>query len=158
MDDGGEALIGLVGAHGDAFEFLEIAEEVLDQVAPFVDLGIDRQGRDAPWMLQDHDLGPARVEVGDDDVAVERLVRNQAAKGETVDKSESRSLFVGSRSGVAWTVHLSAHLPGNVRSLSTGLGRGQTGRIRGSFGNRRDGGLVRDRILKFSRRALGVLR
>src|SRR6188472_830807 len=86
MDDSGEALIGLVGAHGDAFEFLEIAEEVLDQVAPFVDFGIDRQGRDAPWMLRDHDLGAARVEVGDDDVAVERLVRNQAAKGETVDQ------------------------------------------------------------------------
>jgi len=31
MDHGGEALIGLVGAHGDAFELLELAEEVLDR-------------------------------------------------------------------------------------------------------------------------------
>jgi hypothetical protein len=30
MDHGGEALIGLVGAHCDAFELLELAEEVLD--------------------------------------------------------------------------------------------------------------------------------
>ena len=37
-------------------------------------------------MLRDHDLGAARVEVGDDDVAVKSLVRNQAAKGETVDQ------------------------------------------------------------------------
>jgi len=36
MDQGGEALIGFVGSHGDAFELLELAEEVLDQVAPFV--------------------------------------------------------------------------------------------------------------------------
>ena len=45
MDHGGEALIGFVGAHGDAFELLELAEEVLDQMAPFVDLGVDRQRR-----------------------------------------------------------------------------------------------------------------
>jgi hypothetical protein len=30
MDHGGEALIGLVSAHRDAFELLEPAEEVLD--------------------------------------------------------------------------------------------------------------------------------
>jgi len=51
MDHGGEALIGLVGAHGDAFEFLEFAEEVLDQVSPLVELGVDPQRRGAPWML-----------------------------------------------------------------------------------------------------------
>ena len=45
MDDGGEALVGFVGAHGDALELLEFAEEVLDQVTPFVDLGVERQGR-----------------------------------------------------------------------------------------------------------------
>ena len=50
MDDGGEALVGFVGAHGDAFELLELAEEVLDQVAPFVDFGVDRQGR---WRAAD---------------------------------------------------------------------------------------------------------
>jgi hypothetical protein len=51
MDVCGKALIGFVCAHGDAFELLELAEEVLDQVAPFVEVGIERQGRSAPWML-----------------------------------------------------------------------------------------------------------
>ena len=37
MNHGGEALIGLVGAHGDAFELLELGEEVLDEMPPFVD-------------------------------------------------------------------------------------------------------------------------
>ena len=41
MDSGGEAVIGLVAAHGDALELHELAEEVFDQVTPFVDLGVD---------------------------------------------------------------------------------------------------------------------
>jgi hypothetical protein len=41
MDHGGEALIGLVGAHGDAFELLELAEEILDEMAPLVHLLVD---------------------------------------------------------------------------------------------------------------------
>jgi len=48
MDDCGEALIGFVCTHGDAFEFLKLAEEILDQVAPLVDLSVDRQRRGAP--------------------------------------------------------------------------------------------------------------
>jgi len=34
MDDGCETLVGFFGAHGDAFELLEFAEEVLDQMTP----------------------------------------------------------------------------------------------------------------------------
>ena len=41
MDHGLEALVGFVGAHGDAFEFLEFTEEVLDEMTPFVHLGVD---------------------------------------------------------------------------------------------------------------------
>ena len=51
MDDGGceidhrfEAAVGLVASHGDALEFLQLAEEVLDQVAPFVNLLVDIEG------------------------------------------------------------------------------------------------------------------
>jgi hypothetical protein len=44
VDHSGEALIGLVAAHGDAFELFELAKEIFDQVAPLVDLGIDRAG------------------------------------------------------------------------------------------------------------------
>ena len=47
----GEALIGFVCAHGDAFELLELAKEVFDQVSPLVELGVDRQRHSAPWML-----------------------------------------------------------------------------------------------------------
>jgi hypothetical protein len=41
MEHGGEALIGLVRAHGDAFEALELAEEVFDEMPPFVHLIVD---------------------------------------------------------------------------------------------------------------------
>jgi hypothetical protein len=43
MDHGGEALIGLVGSHGDAFEFFELAEEVFDEMPPFVHLLVDSE-------------------------------------------------------------------------------------------------------------------
>jgi hypothetical protein len=36
-----EALISFVAAHCDAFEFLEFAKEILDQVPPFIHLLID---------------------------------------------------------------------------------------------------------------------
>ena len=68
VDHGGEALIGFVGAHGDAFELLELAEEVLDQVAPFVHLSINDERRNAARMLGDDDLGAACVEVGDNGI------------------------------------------------------------------------------------------
>src|SRR6202140_3845127 len=86
MDVRGEALIGFVRAHCDAFEFLELTEEILDQVTPLVDLGVDWQRHGAPWMLRDDDLGAALVEVGNDGIAVEGLVGDEAVKGETVDE------------------------------------------------------------------------
>ena len=55
MDDGGceidhclEALVCLVTSHCDAFEFLQLAEEVLDQVAPFVNVLVDIERLGAP--------------------------------------------------------------------------------------------------------------
>jgi hypothetical protein len=47
MEVCGEALVGFVCAHGDAFEFLELAEEVLDQVSPLIELGVDTVRRPA---------------------------------------------------------------------------------------------------------------
>ena len=51
MDDGGsevdhglETCVCLVGSHCDAFEFLQLAEEFLDQVSPFVDVLVDIEG------------------------------------------------------------------------------------------------------------------
>ena len=52
-----EALVGFVGAHGDAFEFFEFTEEVLDEMTPFVHLGVDLERDGAPRVLRNHDLG-----------------------------------------------------------------------------------------------------
>jgi hypothetical protein len=60
MDHGGEALIGFVGAHGDAFEFLELAEEVFDEVPPFIRLLVDGERLCATRMLGDDDFCAAR--------------------------------------------------------------------------------------------------
>src|SRR4029077_1178130 len=70
MDHGGETLIGLVGAHGDAFELLELSEEVLDHVPPFVHLLVDGERLCAARILGDNNLGTPRVELGDNGVAI----------------------------------------------------------------------------------------
>src|SRR5271169_3475788 len=86
MDHGCEALIGFVGAHGDAFEVLEPGEEILDEMPPFVHLLVDGQRLCTPRMLGDDDLGAARVEFGDNSVAVERLVGDQRIEGQSLDE------------------------------------------------------------------------
>src|SRR6478752_9544266 len=86
IDHGGVALVGLVGSHGDALEFLELAEKVLDEVAPLVDVAVERDGLGSPGMLGDDDLGAACVEIGDDGVAVKGLVGNQSAKGDPLEQ------------------------------------------------------------------------
>jgi hypothetical protein len=78
-------LIGLAGAHRDTFELLEPAEEVLDEMPPFVHLLVDGERLCAAWMLGDNGLCAARVEIGDDDVAVERLVGDQRVEGQSFD-------------------------------------------------------------------------
>ena len=70
-------MICFVGAHGDAFELLQFAEEVLDEMTPLVEIAIERQWFGAPRMLGNDDPGAARVEIGDDGIAIERLVGDQ---------------------------------------------------------------------------------
>jgi hypothetical protein len=67
-------LIGFVAAHCAAFELLEFAEEILDQMPPFITLLIDFEGLGSARMLRDDDLGSAFVEGSDDSIAIERLV------------------------------------------------------------------------------------
>ena len=86
MDDGCEALIGFVCPHRDAFEFLELAEEILDQVPPLVEFGVQPHRQRPPWVLRDHDLCAALVKVGNDGIAVEGLVGDQSAEGDSVDQ------------------------------------------------------------------------
>src|SRR5574337_319013 len=86
VEVGGEALVGLVGTHGDPLEFLELAEEVLDQVAPFIHLLVNGKRLRSARMLGDHDLGAARIELSDNRVAVEGFVRDQRAEGDALDE------------------------------------------------------------------------
>ena len=86
MNDGCEALICLVGAHSDTFELLEFAEEILDQVTPFIHFGVDDERLGAAGMPGDDGRGAAFVEVGDDGVAVEGFVRDQRAKADPVEE------------------------------------------------------------------------
>ena len=51
MDHGCKALVGFLGAQGDALELLELAEEILDQVTPFIHLLVDGERPCAAWML-----------------------------------------------------------------------------------------------------------
>ena len=86
MDHGGEAAVGFAGAHGDTLELFELAEEVFDEVAPLVELAVERQGWNAPWVLRDDDLGAARVEIGDDGVGVEGFISDQSAEHHIVEQ------------------------------------------------------------------------
>lgn len=89
MDHGCEAVIGLVSAERDALEFLELAEEVFDQMPPFVHFLVDGERFRAARMPGDDGLGAARVEIGDDGVAVERLVGDQRLEGQPFDERRS---------------------------------------------------------------------
>ena len=86
MNNGSEALIGFIAAHGDTFELLQFTEEILDQMPPFVHLAIDCDGDCAARVLRDDDLGAALVEVGDDGVAVESLVGDQRSERDPLDQ------------------------------------------------------------------------
>ena len=93
MDDGGsevdhrlETAVCLVAAHCYAFEFLQLAEEILDQVAPFVNVLVDVERVGAPGMLRDDDLRLAFVHVFDDPVGIKSLVSDQAAEFDVLDQ------------------------------------------------------------------------
>src|SRR3954447_26820548 len=86
MDHAGVALVRLVAPQRDALELLQLAEEVLDQVPPLIHLTIDVERLGAARVLSDHDLGPAIVQLRDDLVAVERLVRDQRPERDPLDQ------------------------------------------------------------------------
>ena len=73
-------MIGFSCTHGDTLELFELAEEIFDQVAPFVDLGVDCGGARAAWMLRDDNLGATRIEIVDDRIAIESLIGQQRAE------------------------------------------------------------------------------
>ncbi len=93
MDDGSsevdhrlETGVCLVGSHCDAFEFLQLAEEILDEVTPFVDVLVDIERLGPPLMLRDDDLRLAFVQVFDDPVGIKSLVGDQATEFDIFDQ------------------------------------------------------------------------
>ena len=93
MDDGCsevdhrfETAVCLVASHCYAFEFLQLAEEILDQVTPFVNVLVDVERLGAPGMLRDDDLRLAFVHVFDDPVGIKSLVRDQTAEFDVLDQ------------------------------------------------------------------------
>jgi len=65
---------------------LSLQKEVFDQMPPFVHFLVDSERFCSPRVLGDDDLGAAFIEVGDDGVAVERLVCNQRVEGQPFDQ------------------------------------------------------------------------
>jgi hypothetical protein len=62
MDDSGcevdhrlETAVCLVASHRYAFDFLQFAEEIFNQVTPFVNVLVDVKRLGAPGMLRDND-------------------------------------------------------------------------------------------------------
>ena len=79
-------MVGLVAAHGDAFELFEFAEEVLDQVAPSINFGVDCAWRNAARMLGDDDPAPSRVQFGENPIGIEGLVAEQGVEFDPVNE------------------------------------------------------------------------
>jgi hypothetical protein len=94
MDHSGEAVVRLVAAHRDPFELLQLAKEVLNQVPPFVDFLVDRERGSAVRALRDDDLGAALVQLIDDPVRIESLVRDQGLKLDILDQGRDADSVV----------------------------------------------------------------
>ena len=76
----GEALICFVTSHCDALELFEFAEEILDQVTPFVNFGVDIKRFRAPWVLGDNDFRAAFIKGFDDRIQDRKLYRRSVRR------------------------------------------------------------------------------
>jgi len=79
-------LVSFVASHGDAFELLKFAKEVFDEMAPFVNLGVDGDRIETVRALGNDNAGAALIQLGDDPVGIERLIPDQRAEGDAVDQ------------------------------------------------------------------------
>jgi hypothetical protein len=80
VDHGGETVIGFVASQGYSLKIFEFAEEIFDQVPPFVDFFVDPKGVGPSGMLRNNDFGASFVEVFNDPVRIESLIGNQPLK------------------------------------------------------------------------------
>jgi len=81
-----EARVGFVVAGSDAAEFLDFAEEVLDQMAPLVHLEVAGNVGGPVALWRDHRHSAAVVQIGAQGVAIESLVRQQGVEVEILQK------------------------------------------------------------------------
>ena len=85
MDHCRETCVRFLAAQCDAFEFLEFTKNILDQMAPFINLHVDIERLGASGMLRDNDFRLAFIHVFDDPVRIECLAGDQATKFNVVD-------------------------------------------------------------------------
>lgn len=86
MDHGAEAGVGFVVARGDAAELLEIAEEVFDQMAPFVHRPVAGDRSFAAGLGRNDGGCTPLIQRGADPVDVEGLVAKQGGKVDVGDQ------------------------------------------------------------------------
>ena len=86
MDHRREARVGFVVTGGDAAELLNLAEEVLDQMAPLVHLEVAGDCGDPIGFGRDHGNRAPVVQLGAEPVAVEGFVRQQGSEVEIRQK------------------------------------------------------------------------
>src|SRR5258708_13751769 len=77
MDSGSEAGVGFVVSGGDTTELFDFLEEVLDQVAPFVDFGVIGDACGAAGIGRDDRQSTPLVQLDAQPVAVKGLVSDQ---------------------------------------------------------------------------------
>jgi hypothetical protein len=86
MDDSGEAGVGFVVARGNAAELLDLAEEVLDQMAPLVHLEVAGNVGGPVGFGRDHGPGAPLVHVRADRIGIESFVGEQGGESEMLQK------------------------------------------------------------------------
>ncbi len=86
MDHGGEACVGLVVPCCDAAEFFEIAEEVLDLVAPLVHGEVAGNVARPIGLGRDHGGRPSGVQFRAQPIVVEGLVGQEGAELDVRDQ------------------------------------------------------------------------
>jgi hypothetical protein len=91
VDHGGEALTGFVAAHGNAFELFDLADEVLDQMAPFIDFRIDVERAFTPWTLGNDDFRSTFVHVRDNPIRIKSFAGDAGAQEPWRNASARRS-------------------------------------------------------------------
>src|ERR1700736_2435740 len=89
IEESSKTSIGLFVACCDASEWLKMAEEVLDQMAPFVHFVIMRDAPGAVGLGRDARCGPAFIEVGTQPVVVEGFVADERRKSRPVIKGST---------------------------------------------------------------------